>query len=71
MTAVVAAVTKARSLLVYVGILSLLGLNWTTWDRVIVVLALVAAVALESVADGDRLWARPLRSVPAQRRTTA
>lgn len=71
MTAIVAAVTRARSLLAFVGILSLLGLDWTVGTRVIVVLALMAAVALEAAADGDRLWARPLRSVPAQRRTTA
>lgn len=71
MTAVIAAVTKARSLLAFVGILSILGLDWTTSTRVIVALALVAAVALEAAADGHRIWARPLRSVPAQRRTTA
>lgn len=71
MSTVAAAVTKARSLLVFVGILTLCGLDWSTWDRVIVVAALVVAVALESSADGHRLWGRTLRSVPTQHRPTA
>jgi hypothetical protein len=68
---VAATVTKARSLLAFVGILSLLGLDWSTWDRVLVGLALVAAVAIESSADGHRIWGRTLRSVPTQHRPTA
>jgi len=55
-TAVAAAVTKARSLLAFVGILSLLGLDWTTLTRITVGLALAAAVAVESGADGHRIW---------------
>jgi hypothetical protein len=70
-SAIVAAVTKARSLLAFVGILTLLGLDWSTWDRVVVGLALAAAVALESSADGHRLWGRTLRSVTTQHRPTA
>lgn len=71
MSTVVAAVTKTRTLLVFVGILSLFGLDWTTGTRVIVVLAVVAAVTLESASDGHRLWGRTLRSVPTQHRPTA
>ncbi|MFF1341113.1 hypothetical protein ACFVYT_24870 [Streptomyces sp. NPDC058290] len=61
MTAIAAAVTKARSLLAFVGILSLLGLDWTTVTRIVIGLALAAAVAMESGADGHRIWPRHLR----------
>jgi hypothetical protein len=70
-TSVAAAVIKARSFLAFVGILSLLGLDWTTVTRIVVGLALVAAVAMESSGDGHRLWPRPLRTVPPQRQPTA
>lgn len=58
MTAVAAAVTKARSLLAFVGILTLLGLDLTTVTRIIIGLALAAAVGMESSADGHRIWPR-------------
>ncbi|WP_411102464.1 hypothetical protein [Streptomyces sp. cmx-4-9] len=67
MTAAVAAVAKARSLLAFIGILSILGLDWTTTTRIVVGLALAAAVALESSGDGHRIWPRPLRVTPPTR----
>lgn len=71
MNAATAAVTKARSLLAFVGILSILGLDWTTVTRIVVGLALVAAVAMESSADGHHIWPRHLRNIPPQRHPTA
>jgi hypothetical protein len=60
-TAVTAAVTKARSLLAFIGVLSILGLDWTTTTRIIVGLALAVAIALETGGDGHRIWPRHLR----------
>jgi hypothetical protein len=68
--AIAAAVTKARALLAFVGILALLGHDWSTWDRVIVGLALVLAVAIESSADGHRIWPYTLKR-PARFDTAA
>lgn len=62
MTSLAAAMTKARGLLAFVGILSILGLDWTTWTRVAVGLALAIAVAINVGADGHRLWPRHLRT---------
>jgi hypothetical protein len=61
MNSVIAAVTKARSFLAFVGVLSLFGLDWTTWTRVVVGLALALVVAMESSADGHRIWPRHLK----------
>ncbi|WP_030303467.1 hypothetical protein [Streptomyces katrae] len=64
MTAVTAAATKARSLLAFIGVLSILGLDWTTTTRLIVGVALVAAVVMEIGGDGHRIWAALARSAP-------
>ncbi|MFD4912827.1 hypothetical protein ACFWNR_06345 [Streptomyces virginiae] len=64
MTAIAAAMTKARGFLAFIGVLSLLGLDWTTWTRIAVGLALVLAVAIDISADGHRLW--PGRIRPAR-----
>lgn len=63
MTSIAAAATKARSFLAFIGILSLLGLDWTTVTRVVVGLALAIGVAMESSADGHRVWPRLKRPV--------
>ncbi|MFE3577871.1 hypothetical protein [Streptomyces vinaceus] len=57
-TAAVAAAGRARSLLAFIGVLSILGLDWTTTTRIIVGLALAAAIALETSGDGHRIWPR-------------
>lgn len=62
MTSLAAAMTKARGLLAFIGVLSLLGLDWTTWTRIAVGLGLALAVAMESSADGHRIWPRHLRT---------
>lgn len=69
MTAAVAAVSKARTLLAFIGILSILGLDWTITTRIVVGLAPVAAVALESSGDGHRIW--PRIPQPSRHKTTA
>lgn len=61
MTAAIAAATKARSFLAFIGVLSILGLDWTTTTRIIVGLALAAAIAMETSGDGHRIWPRHLR----------
>lgn len=61
-TSIAAAAAKARSFLAFVGILSILGLDWTTWTRIVVGLAITLAVATESSADGHRIWPRHLRT---------
>lgn len=60
MNSITAAMAKARSLLAFVGVMSLLGTDWTTWGRVSIGLALVVTVAISSTADGHRLWPRPV-----------
>lgn len=62
MTTVAAAMTKARGFLAFVGVLSLLGLDWTAWTRIAVGLALVLAVAIDISADGHRIWPHRLRT---------
>lgn len=62
MTSIAAAVSKARSLLAFIGILSVLGLDWTLWTRIIVGLALVVAVAMEAGADGHS-WPSRLKRI--------
>lgn len=71
MTAAVAAAAKARVFLLFVGIASLLGLDWTVSNRIIVGLAIVVAVAVEVGLDGHRVWPRRLRAVPPQRHPAA
>ncbi|MFK0222204.1 hypothetical protein ACIQWN_28940 [Streptomyces vinaceus] len=58
MTAAIAATTRARSLLAFIGVLSILGLDWTTATRIVVGLALAMAIALETSGDGHRIWPR-------------
>jgi len=61
MSAAIAATTRARSLLAFIGVLSILGLNWTATTRIVVGLALAVAIALEISGDGHRIWPRHLR----------
>ena len=61
MSAITAAISKARSLLAFIGILSVLGLDWTVWTRIVVGLALVVAVAMEAGADGHSIWPSRLK----------
>jgi hypothetical protein len=56
MTAAVAAAAKARAFLLFVGIASLLGLNWSVWDRIVIGLAIVVAVTVEVGFDGHHVW---------------
>ncbi|WP_327738433.1 hypothetical protein OG749_36225 [Streptomyces nojiriensis] len=62
MTTVAAAMTKARGFLAFVGVLSLLGLDWTAWTRIVVGVALVLAVAIDISADGHRIWPGRIRT---------
>ncbi|MEU3903294.1 hypothetical protein AB0F20_05695 [Streptomyces goshikiensis] len=71
MTAAVAAAAKARVFLLFVGVASLLGLDWSAWDRIVVGLAIIVAVAVEVGLDGHRVWPRRLRTVQPQRHPTA
>lgn len=56
MTSIAAAVSKARSFLAFIGILSVLGFDWTTGTRIVVGLSLAIAVAMEAGADGHSIW---------------
>ena len=62
MTTLTAAMTKARFFLAFIGVLSLLGLDWTTWARIAVGLALALAVAIDISADGHRIWPHRIRT---------
>lgn len=62
MTTIAAAMTKARGFLAFIGVLSLLGLDWTTWTRIAVGLALALAVAIDISADGHHIWPHRLRT---------
>lgn len=61
MTALAAGMSSARALLAFVGFMALLGSEWSTWERIAMGLALIAAVALTVTADGHRLT---LRRIP-------
>lgn len=61
MNSLTAAVSKARSFLAFIGILSVLGFDWTTGTRIVVGLSLAAAVAMEASADGHRIWPNRLK----------
>lgn len=69
--AAVAAASKARVFLLFVGVVSLLGLDWSLRDRILVGLAIIIAVALEVGLDGHRVWPRRLHTVPPQRHPAA
>ncbi|MFI8499436.1 hypothetical protein ACIGFK_13205 [Streptomyces sp. NPDC085524] len=61
MSAITAAVSKARSFLAFIGILSVLGFDWTTLTRIVVGLSLAVAVAMEASADGHSIWPSRLK----------
>lgn len=61
MSTLAAAMSSARALLAFIGLMALLGSAWSTWERIAMGLALIAAVALTVTADGHRLT---LRRVP-------
>lgn len=54
--AVIAAASKARVLVLWLGIASLLGLHLSIGQRVLAVLSIVLAVAVEVALDGHRIW---------------
>jgi hypothetical protein len=61
MTSIAVAMTKARAFLVFVGVLSFLGFDWTTWTRIAAGLALALAVSIDMSADGHRIWPRNVK----------
>lgn len=61
-TAPVAAATKLRNLLAFIGLLSILGIDWTLWSRIVVGLSLAIAVAIAVTADGHRIRPAKTRS---------
>ncbi|MFD5419477.1 hypothetical protein ACFWJT_15810 [Streptomyces sp. NPDC127069] len=61
MSAVAAAATKAQSLLAFIGLLTVLGWDLTTFIRIVIGLGLALAVALESSGAGHRIWPRRIK----------
>ncbi|MGW6703589.1 hypothetical protein ACWGDE_01665 [Streptomyces sp. NPDC054956] len=61
MSTVATAMAKARSFLAFIGVLALLGSDWSTWERISLGLALVVMVAIGSSADGHRIWPHTLK----------
>jgi hypothetical protein len=58
MSTLAAAMSSARALLAFVGVLAVLGASWSVWERIAMAIALVLAVALTTAADGHRLTLR-------------
>lgn len=61
MNSIAAAMSSARSFLAFIGVMALLGSDWSTWERVSLGLALIVMVAIGSTADGHRIWPRNLK----------
>ncbi|KOU17034.1 hypothetical protein [Streptomyces sp. WM6349] len=65
MSALAAAMANARALLAFIGVMTVLGADWSIWSRIAMGLGLIVAVALNTAADGHRLalrrTPRPLR----------
>lgn len=62
MSSIAAAMTSLRSYLAFIGLMALLGSDWSTWERVALGLALVLVVAINLGADGHRIWPRHFRT---------
>jgi hypothetical protein len=58
MTTLAAAMANARALLAFIGVMTILGADWSTWSLIAMGLGLVVAVALNTAADGHRLTLR-------------
>jgi uncharacterized membrane protein len=58
MSALAAAMANARGLLAFIGVMTVLGADWSVWSRIAMGLALIVAVALNTAADGHRLTLR-------------
>lgn len=65
MSTLAAAMSSARALLAFVGVLAVLGAQWSVWERIAMAIGLVLVAALTTAADGHRLTLRrnprPLR----------
>ncbi|MFC9821398.1 hypothetical protein ACFWG6_30960 [Streptomyces erythrochromogenes] len=63
MSTLAAAMANARALLAFIGVMTVLGADWSVWSRIAMGLALIVAVALNTTADGHRLrrTPRPIR----------
>ncbi|MGW6872888.1 hypothetical protein ACWGHD_04465 [Streptomyces xanthophaeus] len=60
MNPAVIAARRAGQLLTFVGVLSVLGVDWSVWDRIAIGIALLAAVVVtvHLGSDGQRTWPR-------------
>ncbi|KOU30205.1 hypothetical protein ADK53_28725 [Streptomyces sp. WM6373] len=54
------AARRAGQLLMFIGVLTVLGVDWSIWDRIAIGIALVLAVAATIHLGADRpVWPRP------------
>ncbi|MFF3620036.1 hypothetical protein [Streptomyces sp. NPDC002467] len=58
MNSLTAAMGIARGLLAFIGVMTVLGAEWSTRNCVVMGVALVVAIALSAGADGHRLTPR-------------
>ena len=61
MSSLAAAMANARALLAFIGVMTVLGADWSTWSLIAMGLGLILAVGLNTTADGHRLT---LRRIP-------
>lgn len=61
MTAAAIAARRAGQLLMFVGVLTVLGVDWSVWDRIAIGITLLAAVVgtVHLGTEGRPAWHRP------------
>lgn len=61
LTPAATAARRAGQLLMFVGVLTVLGVDWSIWDRIAIGIALLLAVVVTVQLGGDSLRPKPTR----------